>query len=176
MKIFETDRLILRRLTLDDAPFVLELLTDPSWLRYICDRGVRDLESACEYLRKGPLDMYARLGFGLYRIDLKDSGEPVGMCGLLKRDTLPDVDLGYALLPRHWGRGYASEAAAGVLAHARDTLGLKRVVAITSPDNEASGRVLERVGMRFERMIESATDPGGLKLFGVEFRARDQPG
>ena len=165
---FDTTRLSLREFTFADAPFILELQTDPSWLRYIGDRGVHDLDSAREYLRKVPLQMYRTLGFGPLRMELKD-GSPIGMCGLFKRDTLDDVDLGYALLPRHRGRGYAAEAAAAMLAWARATLGLQRVVAITSSDNAASCRVLERAGMRFERTIKLATDTQGVKLYAVQF-------
>lgn len=164
----DTVRLRLRMFTPDDAPFMLELQTDPSWLRHIGDRGVHDLDSARDYLHRVPLDMYRRLGFGPLRMDLHD-GTPVGMCGLFKRDTLDDVDLGYALLPRHRGTGYAAEAAIATLAWARGGLGLPRVVAITSPDNEASGRVLQRAGMRFERNLILPGDPRGVKLYAVEF-------
>lgn len=165
---FGTARLCLRRFTVDDAPFILELQTDPSWLRYIGDRGVYDLDSARDYLRRVPLDMYRRLGFGPLRMELRD-GTAVGMCGLFKRDTLDDVDLGYALLPRHRGLGYAAEAAAAMLAWAHGTFGLRRVVAITSPDNDASGRVLERAGMRFERTLILPGDLREVKLYAVEF-------
>jgi [ribosomal protein S5]-alanine N-acetyltransferase len=172
---FDTARLRLRMFTPDDASFMLELQTDSSWLRHIGDRGVHDLDSARDYLHRVPLDMYRGLGFGPLRMDLRD-GTPVGMCGLFKRDTLDDVDLGYALLPRHRGMGYAAEAAAATLAWACGALGLRRVIAITSPDNDASGRVLERAGMRFERMLSLAADPrevnnpqGWKKLYAVDF-------
>jgi RimJ/RimL family protein N-acetyltransferase len=165
---FDTARLALRWFRPDDAPFILELQSDPAWLRYIGDRGVRDLDSAAEYLRRVPLQMYRTLGFGPLLMELKD-GTAVGMCGLFKRDTLDDADLGFALLSRHRGCGYAAEAAAATLAWARDRLGLRRVVAITSPDNDASGRVLERVGMRFERIMALPADPQGVKLYAVNF-------
>ena len=116
MKVLETDRLILRWLSTDDAEFILELLNEPSFLQYIGDKGVRTLEDARNYILNGPVDMYARLGFGLYLTELKERGVPLGICGLLKRDGLEDVDIGFAFLPRFWAKGYAYESAA-VLAY-----------------------------------------------------------
>ena len=167
MNPIETGRLALRRLTLEDAPFILELVNQPSWLRFIGDKGVRTLEDARDYLRKGPLDMYARLGFGLLRVALRD-GPPIGLCGLIKRDTLPDPDLGFAFLPGYWRQGYAVEAARAVLERGATALGLRRVVAITSLDNAASIRLLEKVGFQFERLIGTAG--AQLRLFSLESR------
>jgi RimJ/RimL family protein N-acetyltransferase len=169
MRVLDTDRLVLRRLSLEDAAFILELVNEPSWLRFIGDRGVRNLEDARRYLENGPLAMYARHGFGLYRVELKEDGTPIGMCGLLRRDTLQDVDIGYALFPRFWGRGYAQEAAAGVLEYARKTLGLARIAAIVSPDNESSIKLLEKLGMTFERMVRMSGDTSEIKLFALQF-------
>ena len=153
MIILETPRLALRQLSFDDAGFIFELLNEPGWLRFIGDKGVRNLEDARDYIRTGPMASYERLGFGLYVVMLKDTGTPVGMCGLLKRDTLPDVDIGYAFLERHQGRGYAHEAAAAMIAHGRNNHGLERIVAITNADNVASAKVLGKIGMRFEALI-----------------------
>lgn len=168
MQVLETDRLSLRRLTLDDAPFILRLVNEPSWLRFIGDKGVRDLDDARGYLLSGPLDMYARLGFGLFMVELKDGGQPVGMCGLIKRDTLPDVDIGYAFIPEYWGRGYAIEAAKAVLSYGHHTHGLQRIVAITSPDNDSSVRVLEKLGMKFEGMLQLAAKDE-VRLFAKDY-------
>jgi len=165
MPVLETERLVLRRLTTDDAEFILELLNDPSFLRYIGDKGVRTRADACRYIETGPMASYERHGFGLYRVELKREGEPIGICGLLKRDALPDADLGFALLPRHRSKGYAFESASAVLAHARDTLGLERVLAITSPDNVASIGLLEDLGFRFEGMSRLAGDAPEIKVF-----------
>jgi [ribosomal protein S5]-alanine N-acetyltransferase len=166
--VLETERLTLRRLTLDDAPFILRLVNEPSWLEFIGDKGVRNLDDARKYLREGPIGMYERHGFGLYRTDVKDSGAQIGMCGLIKRDQLPDVDIGFALFPEFWGRGYAHEAAAAVLEHGRRTFDLKRIVAITSPNNDPSIKVLEKIGMQFEGMLEfTPGDP--VRLFGRTF-------
>jgi RimJ/RimL family protein N-acetyltransferase len=167
--VLETDRLVLRRLTLNDAPFILELLNEPSFLRFIGDRGVRDLQTARQYLLKGPIASYEKFGFGLYLVFLKESGDPIGICGLLKRDTLPDADVGFAFLPAHWRKGYAAESASAILTHGRRAFGLKRIVAITSPDNLASIGVLEKIGLKFERLTRLGDDPREVRLFGVEF-------
>jgi len=151
--LIETDRLVLRQLTVEDAPFILELLTDPDWLRFIGDKGVRSLEGARNYIVTGPIESYARHGFGLFRTELKADGTPIGLCGLVKREVLEDVDVGYAFLPQFRGRGYAYESAAAVLRFARDRVGLVRIAAITNPDNERSIRVLEKLGLVFERMV-----------------------
>jgi len=158
VRVLETDRLVLRHATLDDAAFVLELVNDPAWLRNIGDRGVRDLESARDYLRKGPLESYDRLGFGLWVAVEKESGAAIGLCGLLKRESLEDVDVGFALLPAFRGKGYATEAASAALTHGKNVHGLERIVAITSPGNEESIRVLEKIGLRFERRVCLAAD------------------
>jgi len=164
--ILETPRLVLREFTHEDDAFVLRLLNEPSWLRFIGDRGVRTLPDARRYLDDGPRRSYARNGFGLWCVVPKGGDAPVGMCGLIRRDTLPDVDVGFAFLPEAWGRGYARESAAAVLDHARDVLGLRRVLAITDPENAASIRVLERVGMRREGTVRMPGETIDLLLFG----------
>lgn len=168
MMVLETERLVLRHFTPDDAAFVLELLNEPGWKKYIGDRGVDSLETARTYIDNVPLASYRRHGFGLWAIDLKEDGTPVGMCGLIKRDTLEDVDIGFALLSKFEGRGLAQEAANATLAHARDELGIQRVVAITTLDNERSGRLLERSGMKFEKTISLSNDSEELRLFSIE--------
>jgi RimJ/RimL family protein N-acetyltransferase len=163
--VLQTDRLSLRRLNLADAEFILGLLNEPSWLQYIGDRGVRTLEAARAYVQNGPVAMYDRLGFGLLAIELKGQGVPIGICGLIKRDHLPDVDIGYALLPSYWGRGYAYESAAAVLAHGREVLGLRRIVAITVAENQSSIRVLQKLGMQLEQTVRAPEDGAELLLF-----------
>ena len=170
MIVLETDRVVLRRLTLNDAPFILELLNEPSFLRFIGDRGVKTLQDARQYILKGPIASYERFGFGLYLTFLKEAGDQIGMCGLLKRDALPDADVGFAFLPAHWRKGYAFESASAVLAHGRTALGLKRIVAITSPDNLPSIGVLERIGLKFEAVIQLPGETREVKLFGVNFQ------
>jgi [ribosomal protein S5]-alanine N-acetyltransferase len=165
LKIIETDRLVLRHLSVDDAEFIFELVTDPSWLRYIGDKGVRNLDDARQYILSGPVDSYERNGFGLYLVELKADGTPIGITGLVKRDTLPDADIGFAFLPAYRSMGYAVESAAAVMAYARTSLGLNRILAITSPDNEASAKLLGKIGLRFERMMKLSEDAPEVKLF-----------
>jgi RimJ/RimL family protein N-acetyltransferase len=168
LKVLETDRLILRPLSAGDAEFILELLNDPLWLRFIGDKGVRTLEDARNYILAGPVEMYARLGFGLYKTELKESGVPIGICGLIKRDSLEDVDIGFAFLPRFRAKGYAFESASAVMSYGKNVLGLKRVVAITSPDNHVSGKLLEKLGFQFERMIRLSDDDQEVRLFASD--------
>lgn len=170
MVVLQTERLILRRFELRDAAFILRLVNEPAWLEFIGDKGVRTLADAAEYLRKGPLDMYQRYGFGLYRVELAQDGTPIGTCGLIKRDTLPDVDIGYALLPEFWGRGYAREAAAAVLSYGARAVGLARIVAITTPHNASSIRLLEKIGLKFERALDFGSGDQ-VKLFARNFDA-----
>lgn len=165
MKILETDRLVLRQLVVEDATFIFALLNDPGWLRFIGDRGIRTLDDARNYILQGPVAMYARHGFGLYVTARKQDGVPIGLCGLLKRDGLADVDIGYAFLPQFRGQGYAAEAATAVMAYGKNVLGLARIVAITAPDNERSAKVLEKLGLAFTEMITLPGDESAVKLF-----------
>jgi ribosomal-protein-alanine N-acetyltransferase len=165
--VIATPRLALYHLTTDDAEFILELLNEPSFLRHIGDKGVRTREDACRYISDGPMASYDRFGFGLYRVELKDDGEPIGICGLLKRESLDSVDVGFAFLPRFWSRGFAFESASAVLAHGRQTWGLKRILAITSPDNEASIRLLAKLGFRFERVARLSEESPEVKVFAL---------
>ena len=168
MQILATDRLRLRHLAAEDADFILELLNEPAFILNIADRGVRTLEDARNYIVNGPMASYARHGFGLFLVQLKDAGTPVGICGLIKRDGLDDVDVGFALLERHCSRGYAVEAAAATLIYGLGKLGLKRIVAITAPDNQRSSQVLERIGMRFEKMLDLPQSGGQKRLFATD--------
>lgn len=160
----ESRRLVLRRLCEDDHAFLLDLLNQPSFVRFIGDRGVRTADQARKYVRDGPLASYARHGFGLLCVELRRGGAPIGICGLLKRDVLVDPDLGFAFLPDYWGRGYAQEAAQAVLAAARDRLGLRRVAAITQPDNAASIRLLEKLGFAGQDTVGLSEGDSPLRL------------
>ncbi len=168
MNILETDRLFLRRLAPDDAEFMLDLLNQPSFIQFIGDRGVRTVEAARAYILNGAVKSYERNGFGLYLTALKESGVPIGICGLVKRDALENVDVGFAFLPQFWLKGYAYESASAVMDYGRNVLGLLRIVGITAPDNAGSIRVLEKIGLRFERMIRLSADDIELKLFAPE--------
>jgi RimJ/RimL family protein N-acetyltransferase len=146
---------------------MLELVTDPSWIEYIGDRGLKTVDDARTYVVEKYLPDYERYGFGLYCVVLKDSAVPVGICGLIKREGLEDVDIGFAFLPRYCGFGYASESAAASLAYGRDVLGLRRIVAITLPRNERSIRVLEKIGLRFEKLFRLPGDEDELALYAT---------
>lgn len=165
MNVAETARLRLRRLESDDAPFILELLTDAAFLANIGDRGVRDLASAERYIAEGPGASYARHGFGLFAVDQKASARTIGLCGLLHRDSHPDVEIGFAMLPRGRGQGFTLEAAAAALRLGIQGFALKRIVAITAPDNAGSIRILELLGFRFDRMVHFTADGGESRFF-----------
>lgn len=156
---------MLRWLAEDDAGFILELMNDPDWLRYIGDRGVRTVEDARDYIATRLAPPYHRLGFGLYAVELKDGGAPVGICGLVRREWLEDVDVGFAFLPRFRGMGYAREAASATLEYARSSLGLSRIAAIVSPENDGSIRLLEKLGLSFERMARPSADAAPVCVF-----------
>ncbi len=167
MEILETERLRIRWLNRDDAPFILKLLNDPDWLRYIGDRGVRNLDDARAYIEEGPVAMYHEHGCGLYAVDLKEPAETIGLCGVLRRDMLDDPDLGFAFLPGHRGRGYAHESSVAVMCHARSVLGMQRIVAVVSPGNDASMKLLEKLGFRFERMVRLGRKGAPAFCYGV---------
>jgi RimJ/RimL family protein N-acetyltransferase len=153
--ILETDRLTIRQLTLADAPFIVELVNTPGWLRFIGDRNIKTDEQAENYLTNGPLASYAQNGFGLYGVELKSAKTLIGMCGLIKRETLPNPDIGFAFLPEAMGKGFAFEAANAVMSLAINTLKLPTVLAITLPDNNSSRKLLEKIGLKFVRMMLS---------------------
>ena len=169
MIILETERLILRHLDPDtDIEFILRLVNEPSFVRYIGDRGVRTLADARRYITDGPQESYETNGYGLYKVELKSDGTPIGVCGLVKRDTLPDADIGFAFLAGYWGEGYAYESAVAVMNYGREKLRIKRVLAITTPDNIASGKLLNKIGLRFDRLIKLTADSPEVKLFTSE--------
>lgn len=155
----------MRRLEVGDAPFALKLLNEPSFLRYIGDKGVRTLEDAQQYILEGPVASYEKNGFGLYLVQTKDSGLPIGMCGLVKRDALPDPDIGFALLPEFWKSGYAYEAAFAVMEYGKNVLRLTRIVAIANVDNHASSRLLEKLGLKVAQKFRLSAEAAELNLF-----------
>ena len=165
MQPIHTARLILREFTLDDTAVVLGVLNDPDFIRFVADRGVRTPAQARGYLVEGPLASYARYGHGLWCVERQQDGLALGMCGLIRRDNMPHVDLGYALLPHARGQGYAREAAQASLAHGREVLQLDRVVAYIDPANRASARVLESLGMRFGGMVAFPGVAGDTALY-----------
>ena len=167
MHILATERLDLRTVEPGDAAFYLELVNDPAFIEHIGDRGIHTLEDAEEALVLGPIAMQALRGHSLYVVALKDTGVPIGMCGLIKRESLDGVDIGYAFLPHYRGQGYACEAGQGVLAYA-PSLGIRRVLAITSPNNIASNYLLRKMGLRFERFVHLVPDDAGTNLYSID--------
>jgi ribosomal-protein-alanine N-acetyltransferase len=164
--ILETPRLRIRAFTVDDAPFAYELVNDPDWIRNIGDRNVRTIEDACGYLERGPIAMQEKHGFSLFAVILKESDVTIGMCGLIRRDVLEDVDIGFAFLPAYRGQGYALESAQAVMDYAWEVLRLERLVAIVAPGNAPSIRLLESLGFTFERLIRLPNDDEDLRLYG----------
>lgn len=151
MRVLQTERLELRWFDSSDAAFILQLLNEPAWLQHIGDRQVRTLEQAQDWLQTRLVNGYWQNGMGFWAVCLRGQPEPVGLCGLIQRDTLPEVDVGYAFLPSSWGQGYANEAAKACLDYGQRVLGLNRILAITGPDNTASQGVLRRLGMQLEQ-------------------------
>lgn len=164
--VLETERLTLREATTDDAAFVLELLNEPGYIRWVADRGLRTRDDAARYIAEKFQPSYAQNGFGFYVVELKDDGAPIGICGFAKRETLDDPDIGFSFLERFWGRGYAFEAAAATFEYGQRVLGLTRIVGVTAPDNTSSIKLLERLGLRFEKMIHLPGFGSESKLFG----------
>lgn len=163
--VLQTERLRLRWLTEEDAEFMLGLINEPSFIRNIGDKGIRTVEGARQYLLSGAIDSYERHGYGSYLVELLEDGTPIGICGLVNRAALQEIDVGYAFLPAFWGKGYAVESAAAVLAYGRAALGIARIVAIVAADNASSIRVLEKIGLRFEKKVQLSSDAQEIDLF-----------
>ncbi len=190
MKILETNRLILREINETNSAFILDLLNQPSFVKYIGDRNVRTIEEAEVFIANRLANSYAENGFGLYAVELKtelgtnadtqiaaneiQNPQPkiqnplIGICGFVKRDTLPDADIGFAFLPQFCGKGFAFEAAEAVMQYGKTELNLRRVLAITTQNNETSGKLLKKLGFKFERLIKLPHDAEELKLFSFD--------
>jgi [ribosomal protein S5]-alanine N-acetyltransferase len=164
---FETERLILRNFTVNDAEFIFDLLNSPSWLQFIGNRGIRSLKEAEDYLMKVIINSYNKYGFGISLIQLKEKEIPIGMCGLVKREGLENIDIGFALLSQYEGYGYGFEAANVVLDHAKSSLGFSKVVGITSKENFRSINLLTKLGFGFEKTIKLPNDHQELLLFAL---------
>jgi len=171
MKPLTTARLALSELTLSDAAFTLALLNEPDFHRYIGDKGLRAISDAERYLREGPIASYDKHGHGLWRVSLLTTNEPIGMCGIIRRDFLDAPDVGFAYLASHCGRGYGYEAGVATLAYAREVLGLRRIVGVTQPDNAASIALLKKLGLREEGTVVAPADRKTLLLFSTEPQA-----
>lgn len=168
MFVLQTERLAMRHAVPEDGEFLLALLTDPDFIRYIGDRGVRTLEDTPAYVANGPQASYREHGYGLYIVELRESGTPIGLCGLVRRDYLTHADLGFAFLRPFRGQGYALEAARATLAHARDDFGMTHLAAVTSLDNESSMSLLRKLGFEHTGRVQSPADGSPLNLFEVD--------
>ena len=167
--IFETERLAVRELnSASDAEFVRCLLNSPKFLEYIGNRGVRTVEESAAFIENRYRQSYRDHGFGLYAVELKNGGTQIGICGFVKRDTLSSPDLGFAFLPEFEGNGYGFESAGAALNYGCGQLGFSTVLAITSIDNDASGRLLEKLGFCFERLSENGDET--IKLFSIDLK------
>ena len=165
MQITQSDRLTLRWLEPSDADFILRLVNEPGWLKYIGDRNIYTREAAGAYIEKLRA-MYAALGFGLFGVERNEDAALIGICGLLKRETLDDVDIGFAFSETFWGKGYAHEAANATLHYGKTAHNLSRIVAITDPHNQASIALLTKLGFQFEQTLNKETEP--LNLYSCE--------
>jgi RimJ/RimL family protein N-acetyltransferase len=165
--ILETQRLILRELTLEDTAFIIELLNSPGWLRFIGDRNVKTTQQAADYLRNGPLQSYQQNGYGLSMVEIKENKKPIGMCGIIKRDNLENPDIGFAFLPEFTGKGYGYEIASATLSYAINQLNIPTVWAIAQKDNVKSIRLLEKIGLTFSRTFSFPNSDEKLLLFST---------
>jgi ribosomal-protein-alanine N-acetyltransferase len=163
----ETSRLQFRWLDHADAEFIYQLVNDPDWLRFIGDKQVSSLDAARHYIESGPRAMYQQFGFGLNRVALKDGDTPIGICGLLQRESLPCPDLGFAFLPGYRRLGLAQEAATAVLQHGCSVLEQTRIAAIVSPENIASIRLLEKLGFAIDDQTQMAPNTGPVDLYTI---------
>ena len=169
MIIAETQRLVISKFTIEDAPFFLELVNTPHWIKYIGDRGVMTVEDAEERIREGHLKSYKEHGFGFYKLLLKNKNlKPIGTTGLIKRDALEDVDIGFAMLPNYEREGYGYESSVEIIKLAKDNFTLSRLVAITLDNNQPSIKLLEKLGFIYEKRVKPFEDDEELLLFAKE--------
>ena len=165
--VIQTERLILRKFTLNDADFMLELLNTPAWLRFIGDRNVRTIEEAEQYLLNGNIRSYQEYGFGFYVVVIKETQKSIGICGIVKREGLEDVDIGFAFFQQFMGNGYGYEAASAVLNYALNDLKIKRIIAIVDPENAVSISLIKKIGLQFEKMVQLSQKDIELMLFSI---------
>nr|WP_026022978.1 GNAT family N-acetyltransferase [Paenisporosarcina sp. TG20] len=168
MNIVKTGRLLIRYINTEDAKFMLDLFNEPDWIKYIGDRGIRTKDAMKTYIEDGPMTMYKEYGIGLYAVELKEKGIPIGICGLIHRDFLKDVDLGFAFLSKYWGKGYAYEATNAILKYGAEELGYRRVVAFTSLTNDKSANLLLKLGMKDEGLIKFVSTAEDMRLFVID--------
>lgn len=165
MNVMSTDRLLINRITLDDAGFILKLMNDKDWIKNIGDRGIRTIEEAEEYIRTRFLKTYDEVGFGFYSLILKNTHQSIGIAGLVDREGIDHIDIGYGMLPEFRGKGYAFEATKAVYDYGYKDLKLDKIVAIVNPDNPGSIKLLSKLGLEFEKMIRLPDEEIDIMLF-----------
>lgn len=153
-KTYQTERLFLKPTNVEDAPLTLKLLNMPKWLSYIGDRNVHSLEDAENYIRTKMTPQLERLGFGNYTLIRKVDGSKLGCCGLYDREGLEALDIGFALLEKYEGKGYAYEAALCLKNAAFMDFNMQKLGAITVQANKASRKLLEKLGLEFLKMMD----------------------
>ena len=172
--IIHTERLTLREFRAGDEEFVVRLVNTPGWLQFIGDRNIKNNDDAQNYLMSGPITSYVRFGFGLYLVQINETGKSIGMCGLIKRDAFEDADIGFAFLPEEAGKGYAYEAALATIKYAKEQLGLNRIIAITNINNERSINLLKKLGLHYEKKVWMQDENEELLLFANEPESKRQ--
>ena len=168
MNLLETERLILRRFTVHDTAFIIELLNTEGWIKYIGEKNVKTSEEARAYLENGPLKSYRNNGFGLALVELKEDHVPIGMCGLISRDYLDHLDVGFAFLPNYTGHGYAFEIVTKTIEYAFDELRQEKLLAITLPQNYSSIKLLTKIGFTFSRKVIAPDTNEELCLYSID--------
>lgn len=163
----QTERLALRRLTREDADLMLAVWNDPAFHKYVGDRGIRTIEQAQEAMAGGALLLYEEYGYGPFRVALRENDQPIGICGLFRREKVEDPDIGWSVLPDYSGRGYAFEAATAVLEYAFGSLGLTRILAFITEGNAPSVGLAKKLGLRYERMARIVGDDEDVCLYSV---------
>ena len=163
--IVETKRLSVREITIEDAQFVLRLVNEPSFVSNIGDKGVRNLNDAERFIQDGYWTNQERPGHGMFLVALKDGGDPIGGCGLLYRKALDVTDIGFAFLPEYWNRGFAYEAAEAIMEYGHSSLGVKKIVGLTSADNLGSIKLLQKLGLDFDKTVKMSDDDPGTVLY-----------
>ena len=164
----QTERLSLRRLTLDDAELMLAVWNDPAFIRYVGDRGIRSIDAARVALEEGALKLFSDYVYGPFRVALIADDTPVGVCGLFRREGLDEPDIGFSILPRHWRKGYAYEAASAIVRYAKTHIQLKRLSAVVSTENAASVALIKKLGLQFERMRRLPGDDDDVAIYGIQ--------
>jgi len=168
----QTERLSLRRLTLDDAELMLAVWNDPAFIRHVGDRGIRTIDAARVALQEGALKLFSDYGYGPFRVALIADDTPVGVCGLFRREGLEEPDIGFSILPQHWRKGYAFEAASAVVRHAKTDIRLERLTAVVSTENAASVALIEKLGLQFERMQRLPGDNDDVAVYGMQLNSQ----